>query len=158
MTRAVPTLAVALLGLNAGLALAHVLEAPNKWRLAPETWLAVQRDLYDGWGTWIPVTELVAVILLGWLAWRSTERIRWLLIAAIASVLVSELVIWPIWVLPANQTVDAWTGTAPMDGWRSLRASWEGGHAARFVVLAIGLAAACWGLFEEPSRRSGVHA
>ena len=40
-----------LLGLNAGLAMAHVLEAPNKWRIPPEVRFVVQRDLYDGWGT-----------------------------------------------------------------------------------------------------------
>ena len=143
---ALATLAMALLGLNAGLALAHVLEAPNKWRLAPEVWLAVQRDLYDGWGTWIPAIELAAALVLGVLAWRAAGRARWLLVAAIASILVAEAVIWPVWVLPTNQAVDAWTAAEPMPGWEALRLSWEGGHAARFAVLLAGLFSAGWAL------------
>ena len=147
------TLAVALLGLNAGLALAHVLEAPNKWRLSPEVWLAVQQDLYDGWGTWIPALELVAVLALAVLAWRAAGRTRWLLLGAIASLLIAEAVIWPIWVLSTNQTVDAWTVAEPMPGWEALRLSWEGGHAARFVVLLAGLLCAAWVLVSPAARR-----
>ena len=150
---ALGALALALLGANAGLALAHVLEAPNKWRLAPEVWLAVQRDLHDGWGTWIPVLKLVAVLVLGVLARRAAGRARWLLVGAIAAILVAEAVIWPVGVLPTNRAVDAWTAARPMPGWEALRLSWEVGHAARFGVLLAGLFGAGWALTGSAARR-----
>lgn len=142
LDRALATVALTLLGLNAGLAMAHVLEAPNKGRLAPEVWFAVQRDLYNGWGTWIPLMELITAALVGVLAWRAVGAARWLLLAALLSLVVAEAVIWPIWVLPTNQAVDAYAGAQPMPGWEALRASWVSGHAARFAVLATGLLAA----------------
>lgn len=154
MIRTLTALALALLGINAGLAVAHVLEAPNKWKITPETWLAVQRDLYDGWGTWIPAIELVAMVAVGVLAWQSRGTVRWLFVAAIVSIVVSEAIIWPIWVLPTNQAVDAWTGPDVMANWQALRLSWEGGHAARTVVLVVGLLAATWaGVDQQTAER-----
>lgn len=146
MTFAVRLAAVAgllLLGLNAGLAFAHALERPNKPRLAPEVWLVVQEDLYDGWGAAIVPTLAVAAVLLGVFAWAVRGRPRGLAAAALAFVLVSEAGVWPAMVRPTNLAVDAWEGARPPGNWRALRDSWETGHYIRFWLLtaAFGLAA-----------------
>lgn len=146
MTRLISGLSLTLLGLNAGLAFAHVLEMPNKWRLSPEAWLTVQQDLYDGWGTWIPAIELIAAALLCVLAWKSAGRPRWLLLGAVVSLIIAETLIWPIWVMPTNSAVDAWSGTTPMEDWQTLRLNWEGGHFSRFVVLTTGMFLAAFGV------------
>ena len=107
----------------------------------------------DGWGAWIPTIELVAVPALGVLAWRTAGRTRWLLVAAIASILMAEAPIWPVWVLPTNRALDGWTAAEPMPGWEALRLSREAGHAARFVVPLAGFLAAAWALVGPSTAR-----
>ena len=95
--------------------------------------------------------ELVAAVLLATLVWRRVGMARWPFLVSFVSLLVSEIVIWPIRVLPTNQTVDAYTGAMPMPDWKTLRAAWEGGHLAWSVSLTIGLAAGLWAAVRQLS-------
>ena len=137
MNRPIAAGVLGLLGLNAGLALAHVLEWPNKSGLDAVTWLAVQRDLYDGWGAWIGRIDVALVVLLGVAVARSGRGARRWLIASATLLLAAEAVVFPTMVLPTNRAVDAWVGDAPLPGWGTLRASWESGHAARCALLVL---------------------
>ncbi len=73
---------------------AHVVELPNKFALDGAVWLAIQQNLYRGWGAFVGPFEVTAVAsswLLVWLAraqidvrcdiafckpaWHGTDRI-----------------------------------------------------------------------------------
>jgi len=49
---------------------AHLFEMPNKLRLDGPLWLAVQQNLYCGWGPFIGATELGALVLSVIACWR----------------------------------------------------------------------------------------
>ena len=150
MNRWLAVAALGLLGLNAGLALAHVLEMPSKLELDGPTWLVVQGRLYEGWGARIGQLEVVLGVVLATLLLRTRGAVRrWFLIAA-TLVLVAEAVVFPLWVLPTNAALDAWNGGPPPIDWEALRRRWEGGHAGRFALLCLAWLAAARPLVIPP--------
>jgi hypothetical protein len=123
--------------------LAHVLELPNKLALSDTIWLAVQQQLYRGWGPFIGgpaeigalATSLALLVLR-----RVDARTRWLtLIAAIAYV--AMIASFFIFNAPVNEAVRTWTPASLPSDWPAYRVRWEMGHAIAALLSVIGLAA-----------------
>ena len=123
--------------------MAHVLELPNKLRLDGPLWLAVQQQLYRGWGPFLGApTEIAALTITAALlaiGWRDVARRRALLVAAIAYV--SMIVVFFVFNAPINAAVDAWTPASLPPDWPSYRLRWEIGHALAALFSFVGLIA-----------------
>jgi hypothetical protein len=122
--------------------LAHVLELPNKLRLAGPLWLAVQQLLYDGWGPLLggPTEIGAAAICLVLVAarWRDNRLRRLYALAAFANF--AMLACFFLLNDPVNKAVSAWTvQTLPAD-WPAYRLRWEAGHALAFALGLVALA------------------
>ena len=78
------------------------------------------------------VAALVANIVL-FVAERRRDPAagRWALLSA--SLIVLGLIIFFVWVFPANQATENWTRQP--QSWESLRRQWEYGHAANAVLV-----------------------
>lgn len=121
---------------------AHVLELPNKLGLDGPLWLAIQQNLYRGWGPFIGPFEVTAIVstwvLVGLIRDNASSR-RWTLLAAI--LLSTALGIFFGLNQPVNQAFAVWTpATLPSD-WPSYRLRWEIGHAVGFLLVLIAFVA-----------------
>jgi hypothetical protein len=129
---------------------AHVLELPNKLRLDGPLWLAVQQNLYRGWGPLVAPFEIAAIVaawLLVYLTRRRPPILAWVLAAAVClSALLAEFFLV---VEPVNVAVAGWTAeTLPAD-WPDYRRQWEIGHAVGFVLALAAFCALLRGAFLE---------
>lgn len=137
--------ALTLLALALGAAFAHVLELPNKMRLAGDAWLTVQSHLYVGWGNILGPIELGALAAcIGLMILCRADRTALICGFLAASGVALSLVIWIVFVWPSNVTVDHMAASGLSEEWRLVRDRWEYGHAARaalfflsFVSLAL---------------------
>jgi len=125
-----------LVALTLGLLFAHVLEWPGKLRLDGPTWLAVQQNLYIGFGTVGAVIELLAIASSWLLALllRSRPGGRAALFAALATS--AGLAVWATFTAPANATLSGWTAATLPTDWASLRTRWEVSHAVHAASFA----------------------
>ena len=118
---------------------AHLFELPGKINLSREAYFTVQQ-IYAGWA-WFAVAIGAAILANGALCLSEHRRDRIAARAALISsaLIVVTLVIFFIWVFPANQATSNWT-TIP-DSWAELRRHWEYGHAANALILFAALLA-----------------
>src|SRR5262249_11261031 len=133
---------------------AHVLEMPNKLQLDGPLWLAIQQNLYRGWGPFIGApTELGALALSVIGCWRygkdRSARRLWL---SAACAYAGMLILFLVFNAPVNAAVAGWRpDTLPAD-WTWFRARWEIGHCLAAVL-------SCWGLFatlKAPTCGTGI--
>ncbi len=118
---------------------AHLLELPNKIGLPRDAYFTVQK-IYAGWALLgVVLFAAVAANLALAAALRRVRASAWPALAA-ALLIAATLVIFFIWVYPANQATANWT-TMP-DAWETLRRQWEYGHAVNAVLTFLALAAA----------------
>ena len=133
-----------LIGFLACLApMAHLLELPNKLRLNGPLWLAVQQNLYNGWGPVIGApTEICGLIISLVLLAANRRRQRLALLFGLAAVFYfGMLLTFFLLNAPVNEAVNTWTpATLPAD-WASYRLRWETGHALAAMFALLGLAA-----------------
>jgi len=117
----------------------HLFELPGKINLSREAYFTVQQ-IYAGWA-WFAVAISAAILANGALFVSEHRRDRIAARAALISsaLIVVTLVIFFIWVFPANQATSNWT-TIP-DSWAELRRHWEYGHAANALILFAALLA-----------------
>jgi hypothetical protein len=117
---------------------AHLLEMPNKMRLAPEAYFAAQQ-LYAGW--WMTgLLHMAALVIVAILAVTLRhDRGRFVAALLAAALLVAFFAIFFTWTFPANQATGNWTRIP--DDWERLRRAWEISHAANAVVLFLALCA-----------------
>jgi hypothetical protein len=122
---------------------AHVLELPNKLALDGPLWVAVQQQLYRGWGPFLggPVEisafTMTVVLLIARRSDRATRLPR--LVAAIAYA--GMLVTFFIFNDPVNAAVNGWIPASLPADWRSYRLQWETGHALAALLSVIALVA-----------------
>ncbi len=131
-----------LTGLSAGVALAHVLELPNKIALSAQEYLFVQQHIYNGFGQVIGPIEvfaLLAAIVVGVLVRK--RRVPFLLTLFAVICFTAALIIWQLHNGPVNQAVDSWTVTTMPSDWKMYRDRWEYAHATRAGLYAVGLGA-----------------
>lgn len=121
---------------------AHVLELPNKLALPGELWLAVQQQLYRGWGPVLGApTELGALATSGVLAIRHRSSAAARLFLAACLGYLGMLAAFFLLNAPVNAALSSWVPvTLPAD-WARYRLRWEVGHAAAAVLAWISLAA-----------------
>lgn len=139
---------------------AHVLELPNKLALDGSLWLAVQQNLYQGWGPFIGPFEVTAIaatwLLLGLV--RKNRSIRGLTLLA-ALLLSGAIVVFFALNAPVNAAFASWTVTTLPPDWPNYRLRWEIGHAIGFVLVLIAFVALLRALFREAiteASREGV--
>ena len=129
--------------------LAHVLELPNKLALPGPLWLAVQQNLYRGWGAILGPFEVGAVVSTWALVPLARGRRGVVLTLTAAVLLTAMLAAFFALVQPVNVAVAVWTPqTLPAD-WPAYRLQWELGHALRALLCAIALGALVRAAFGE---------
>lgn len=125
-----------LVALTLGLLFAHLLEWPGKQRLDGATWLAVQQNLYIGFGTVGAAIEVLAIASSWLLALllRGRPGGRAALFAAFATS--AGLAVWASVTAPANTTLSGWTAASLPPDWADLRTRWEASHALHAAAFA----------------------
>lgn len=117
---------------------AHLLELPNKLALEGPLWLAVQQNLYRGWGPFIGPFEIVAVLATALLAYFVRRRRLLFGLSLVAALCLAGMVaVFFLFNAPVNAAFAGWTAeTLPAD-WPDYRLQWEIGHAIAFVLALI---------------------
>jgi hypothetical protein len=129
---------------------AHVLELPNKLALDGPLWLAVQQNLYRGWGPFIGPFEVTAIAAT-WVLLRLVRQNRSSFgLTLLAALLLSgALVIFFALNAPVNAAFASWTAATLPPDWPNYRLRWETGHAISFVLVLIAFIALLRALFRE---------
>jgi len=147
--------AIATTGVVLAAASAHMLELPNKLRLDGPLWLAVQQNVYRGWGPMIGPFEILSIASSWLLAVRSRGMRQLSVPSGFAAVCMTlALVVFATVVAPVNRAFAGWTpATLPSD-WPIWRLRWELGHALGFVfTLCAFVALIRTALLSHPIRR-----
>lgn len=127
---------------------AHALELPNKFTLDGPLWLAVQQNLYRGWGPFIgpfEVTSVMATWVLLYLARKDRPIFGLTLLAS--CLLSGALAVLFILNAPVNAAFASWTSTTLPSDWSNYRLRWELGHAIGFVLVLVAFVALLRALF-----------
>ncbi len=131
---------------------AHVLELPNKFALDGLLWLAVQQNLYRGWGTFVGPFESTAIVSTWVLLFLVRARAPIFRMTLLAAVLLSAaLAVFFVLNAPVNTAFAAWTqATLPPD----CRVKWEAGHAISFVLVLVAFVALLRALVRDAIARA----
>ena len=111
----------------------HLFEWPAKIGMERASYFTVQ-SIYSGWALFgIPI--IAAIIANGGLVIverrRDPAAARWA--GASAALVLVSLIVFFIWIFPANQETANWTQQP--EGWEALRRQWEWGHAANALIV-----------------------
>jgi hypothetical protein len=152
MTEILSILALVLVAITMGLALAHALEFPGKLRLDEVSYRAVQAIYYPGFTIGGLIGEFGALLLLPVLLYLTpfgSQRFWWIA-AAFACLALGHAIYW----LVTHPTNSVWLKDTDISGlgatffsafagtdadWRHLRNVWEFSHVARAVLAMAGL-------------------
>jgi hypothetical protein len=128
---------------------------PNKLTLDASLWLAVQQNLYRGWGPFIGPFEVGAVAFTWLLAWlvRNDRAIRRPTFAA-STLLSAALATFFALNAPVNAAFAQWTPATLPAGWPDYRLRWEAGHAIGFVLVLVAFIALLRALFIDAITRA----
>jgi hypothetical protein len=110
---------------------AHLFELPGKISLGAEQYFIVQ-NIYRGWSLFgiVLIGALLANLALALLLRGRGAPFALALFASFCIAL--TLVVFFIWIYPANQATNNWTSIP--DNWEQLRRQWEYSHTADAVV------------------------
>lgn len=127
-----------------GATFCHVLESPAKMRYPAELYLTVHRTLYVAFGppnigAFIEIGAVFAAAALVFLTRNRRPAFR-LTLAGVAF-LVAGLVVYFVFVEPANMVMKAMSLNAPPADWTRWRDQWEYGHIAHFIFHLLGFSA-----------------
>ena len=116
-----------------------------------------QRSIYGGWGSKLFWLDVVAIAVLAAIIVRFPAA-RTFAFAALGLLLLAGVAAFANWIAPPNDALDVWTLPTPMADWRTLRANWEWGHAARAANLSAATLAISFAMLcpTDRSRRSAV--
>jgi len=136
---------------------AHLLELPNKLTLDGPLWLAVQQNLYRGWGPVIGPFEIVAVLATWGLAYFTRRRQpAFALTLTAALCLIAMIAVFTLFNAPVNAAFAGWTAqTLPAD-WPDYRRQWELGHAISFGLALIAFCTLTRAAFVEACAQRGA--
>ncbi len=152
MSSVLSVLALLLMAVNMGLALAHALEFPGKLRLDEQTYRAVQAIYYTGFTIGGLIGELggmLALVVLLVVMPEGTARFWWTM-AALALLAAGHAVYWVVthpvnnvWLKDTRLAVSGRLffgvfAVADAD-WRRMRSIWEWSHVARAIFFALGV-------------------
>jgi hypothetical protein len=135
---------ILLTALLMGMTFAHVLEMPAKMQYDPGLYLVLQRSLYVafGWpylGAFIELGAVLAAIVLVFLVRKEGLAGSLTLLGAVC--LVAGLVVYFMFIEPANTAMRAMAIQAPPHDWDAWRRQWEYGHAVHFALHLMGFSA-----------------
>jgi anthrone oxygenase-like protein len=138
MVRALRWISLLATAVPLGATVAHVMELPNKLVLDGPLWLAVQQNLYRGWGPFIGPFEIVAIATTWALAYLVRARHPAFALTFVAALCLSAMLLaFFLFNAPVNAAFAGWTAeTLPAD-WPDYRQQWELGHAIAFVLALI---------------------
>jgi hypothetical protein len=146
LTTAVPLAAAA----------AHVLELPNKLMLDGPLWLAVQQNIYRGWGPVMGPFEIVAALASWGLTYFTRGRPTFALALTAALCLSAMIAVFFLFNAPVNAAFAGWTAqTLPAD-WPDYRRQWELGHAIAFGLALIAFCTLMRATFVEACAQRGT--
>jgi len=157
MARALRWISLLATAVPLGATVARVMELPNKFSLDGPLWLAVQQNLYRGWGPFIGPFEIVAIVS-GW-ALACMVRGRWpafALTVVAALCLTAMPAVFFLFNAPVNAAFAGSTVEMLPADWPNYRLQWELGHA---ITFALALTAFCMLLraaFVEACARRGA--
>jgi hypothetical protein len=137
-SRAVHFVAIVLAALALVPAGAHLFALPNKIGMGQGQYFTAQ-SVYSGWA-FLGLILIGALISNGALAMLVRDELapfRFALAATLCFAL--SLIVFFVWVFPANQATHNWTAI-PND-WRALRVRWEYGHALSAILGFVALCA-----------------
>lgn len=122
--------------------LAHVLEMVSKLTLDGPLWLAIQQNLYRGWGLLFGPVEILSLLAAGalFLFTREDKSLRrYYLIAALcyAGMLASFFAFNNL----VNLALNGWTPQTLPPYWRDYRLHWEIGHLITAILSLIAFVA-----------------
>lgn len=145
---------ITLTALLMGATFCHVLESPAKMRYPAELYLTLHRTLYVTFGppnvgAFIEIGAILAAAALVFLT-RKRRPAFWLTFAG-AAFLVAGLVVYFVFVEPANVAMKAVSLNAPPAGWTQWRDQWEYGHIAHFIFHLLGFSALAFSIIFEIS-------
>lgn len=146
-------IALILAALAMGMHLAHVLELGPKLQWDAELYFPVQTTLYKLFGTIGPLIEIGALIFVSILAFLVRNRQpAFKLTLTSAVMIVLALIVWAVFVMPANAHIIPWlaTQTIPVD-WTRWRDQWQFAQAGIFVLHLIGFGALIRSVLVETS-------
>jgi len=145
---------ITLTALLMGATFCDVLESPAKMRYPAELYLTLHRTLYVAFGppnigAFIEIGAILAALALVFLTRKRRPAFR--LTLAGAAFLVAGLVVYFVFVEPANVAMKAMPLNAPPAGWTRWRDQWEYGHIARFIFHLLGFSALALSIILEIS-------
>jgi predicted membrane channel-forming protein YqfA (hemolysin III family) len=145
---------ITLTALLMGATFCHVLESPAKMRYPAEHYLTLHRTLYvvfgpPNIGAFIEIGAILAAVALVFLTRR--RRPAFGLTLAGAVFLLAGLVIYFVFVEPANVAMKAMPLNAPPADWTRWRDRWEYGHIAHFIFHLLGFSALALSIISEIS-------
>jgi len=118
---------------------AHLLEMPNKLAMDGPLWVAIQHQLYRGWGPLIGAPTEIAGLTLSIVLFSRTagdERRLWRRAFVCYAAMIGLFFAMNA---PVNAVVSEWTAAAPPADWTVYRWRWEGGHAAAAILSFLAL-------------------
>jgi hypothetical protein len=125
-----------------GATTAHVMELPNKVMLDGPLWLAIQQNLYRGWGPVAGPFEIVAALTAWVLVYRARGRRPAFALTLVAALCLSGMIaVFFIFNAPVNAAVAGWTAATLPPDWPDYRLRWESGHAVSFVLALVAFCA-----------------
>ena len=127
-----------------GMTFCHVLEMPAKMRYPASFYLTIHRSLYVAFGppnigVFIEIGAILAAVVLVFLVRKERPDFWWTLIGAVC--LVVGLIVFFMFVEPANVAMKRMIIDMPPDDFFYWRNQWEYGHAAHFVLNLLGFSA-----------------
>lgn|SRR5579885_1844746 len=120
---------------------AHLFALPNKIGMAQQPYFIAQ-SVYYGWALLGLVLVPAVLIDAGLAMMLRCEGLAFKLAAAGSLCMAATLVIFFIWVYPANVATQNWTAV-PAD-WQVLRWQWEWGHAIDAVLTFVAFCLIAW--------------
>ena len=145
--RAVHFVAIVLAALALVPAGAHLFALPNKISMGQGQYFTAQ-SVYSGWA-FLGLILIAALISNGALALLVRDELAPFRFALAATLCFAfSLIVFFIWVFPANQATQNWTAI-PND-WRALRVRWEYGHAVSAILGFVALCATTLSALSRP--------
>lgn len=157
MVRALRWIGLLATAVPLGATVAHLMELPNKFSLDGPLWLAVQQNLYSGWGPFIAPFDIVAITTSWALAYSvRARRTAFALTLTAAFCLSAMFAVFFLFNAPVNAAFAGWTAaTLPAD-WPDYRRQWELGHAIAFVLALTAFCMLLRAAFGEACARRGA--
>src|SRR3954464_3898434 len=131
-----------LASLSMAMGFAHLLQLPVRMRYDRARWRETQ-SMYRLFGPPIGASIEGGAVLtsvgLAWLVRHRQPAFRWTLAGAVLFVVAQG--VWGLLIAPVNARMADWTPETMPPDWERVRAQWEYTHAARAMLMIIGLAA-----------------